>query len=245
MKKFEFDELIEKAFSIGYEYALEEQKEFGNKENKRKRREWELKNGKKDEEDLSFYEGWLAGKKAAGKTEKGDAYRIMGPEASKIAAARKKARLNEPYCSGTLNERINDKGKAEKDILLKNKEKQVFVGNNRDKRNNNSISRINKADLSFNRLKKKRAIEAEEAEKLDKEIALYRLKNIKRIRTEKNIKRGAALVGGAALIGAAAYGIKKHQDKRRAEKEERRRLEEENKALKEALEMKEKLNTNK
>ena len=38
MKRFEFNELIEKAFSMGYEYA---QKEFGNKENKRKRKEWE------------------------------------------------------------------------------------------------------------------------------------------------------------------------------------------------------------
>ena len=44
MKKTEFNELIEKAFSMGYEIG---QKEFGavKRENKKKKRAWEIKNG--------------------------------------------------------------------------------------------------------------------------------------------------------------------------------------------------------
>ena len=50
MKKFEFNELIEKAFSMGYEYA---QKEFGavKRENKKKKREWEIKSGNLSKSD--------------------------------------------------------------------------------------------------------------------------------------------------------------------------------------------------
>lgn len=48
MKKTKFNELLEKAFSLGYEYSLEEQKEFGNKENKRKRRNYEILKGLSD-----------------------------------------------------------------------------------------------------------------------------------------------------------------------------------------------------
>ena len=44
MKRVDFNELIEKAFSMGYERA---QKEFGavKRENKKKKREWEIKSG--------------------------------------------------------------------------------------------------------------------------------------------------------------------------------------------------------
>lgn len=50
MNKFEFVELIEKAFSMGYEYALEEQREFGivKRENKKKKRKWLERLGKEE-----------------------------------------------------------------------------------------------------------------------------------------------------------------------------------------------------
>ena len=62
MNRFDFNELIERAFCEGYEYALEEQREFGNKENKRKKREWLEKLGEKsskDDKDSSRTQVWL------------------------------------------------------------------------------------------------------------------------------------------------------------------------------------------
>lgn len=53
MKKTDFNELIEKAFSMGYEEA---QKEFGivKRENKAKKRRWEAKEGEKVLNDPHF-----------------------------------------------------------------------------------------------------------------------------------------------------------------------------------------------
>jgi hypothetical protein len=63
MKKFEFDELIEKAFSMGYEYALEEieeQREFSEKEEKEEKDSKKMSLG--DRMDVWAYKN-LYGKK--------------------------------------------------------------------------------------------------------------------------------------------------------------------------------------
>ena len=51
MKRFEFNELIEKAFSMGYEEA---QREFSNRENKKKKRAYELLQGIKDNKNQHY-----------------------------------------------------------------------------------------------------------------------------------------------------------------------------------------------
>lgn len=231
MNRFDFNELIEKAFSMGYECALEEleeQREFGNKENKRKRREWERQQGinaRYDGNKLSFDDGRIIGKRHA------ESGHEMEYDARNIAAARalryKENREDRDWDS--LNGAINARGTAEKNSFYKNPHKQRYVGKNKEDRSDDYIKAINKQRIENRKNKieeSKIASKIDEIEKKDNG-------------TKKNLKRAGAILGGATLIGAAAYGIKKHQDKKRAEKEERRRLEEENKALREALGMKE------
>ena len=249
MRNFEFDELIEKAFSMGYEYALMEQREFGavKKENKRKKREWLKKLGREkgwnwENDDnnggLHYFDGYIAGKRAADKTEKGKSWKIDF-DGDDVSAGRLLRKRNEDD-SSSLNNRINRKGSQE----LNQKGKQRFVGKNSEKRDQGAIDRINRRSIENRKWDAKMARdksiqeEQENAEKIFE--AKRRLENIKDIRKKKNIKKAAAILGTGALVGTAAYGIKKYRDNRKAEKEERRRLEEENKALKEALELKNK-----
>ena len=132
MKKFEFDELIEKAFSIGYEYALMEQREFGavKRENKKKKREWEKSLGRDAKVDnnsgLNYLNGYIAGKRAADKTKKGESWRLDfdGDDVSAGRLLRKNE--NDNYISQSLNDRINRKGEAEKIYFQKMKKNRYL-----------------------------------------------------------------------------------------------------------------------
>ena len=226
MNRFDFNELIEKAFSMGYEYG---QREFGNKENKRKRREWEIQRGidaRYDGDKLGFDDGRIVGERHAKNGH------MMEYDARNVAAARalRDKENREDWDWESLNGAINARGTSEKNRFYKNPHKQRYVGKDKEFKSDDYINTINKQRVADRKNK---------IEEKNSKIASKFDEIIKDDETKRNLKRAGAVLGGATLIGAAAYGIKKHQDKRRAEKEERIRLEEENKALKEALGMKE------
>ena len=224
MKKTEFNELIEKAFSMGYEYG---QREFGNKENKRKRRAWEIEQGihaRYDSDKLGFDDGRIVGERHAKNGH------MMEYDARNVAAARA-LRYKENREEGdwdSLNGAINARGTAEKNSFYKNPHKQRYVGKDKESRSDDYINTINKQRVA----NRKRDREWENEQKALNEIIE------KNNKTKRNLRRAGAVLGAGALVGTAAYGIKKYRDNRKAEKEERRRLEEENKTLREALELK-------
>ncbi len=209
---------------MGYEYALEEQKEFGNKENKKKKRAWEVRQGMDAiwNNKLDFYDGLGIGEDHGRKEKASDDWRNID-----VAAGRRARKKEEE--SG-LNGIINKRGSAEKNHFYKNPEKQRYVGKDRNHRSDNYIKSINNLKLSEIKEEKQ-----EKARQKFKEEAKSRLENIKNIRVKKNLKKAGMVAGGVALAAGAAYGIKKHHDMVRARKAERQRLEEENKGLKEQL----------
>ena len=215
MKKIEFNELIEKAFSMGYKYA---QKEFGivKKENKKKKREWEAKEGEKVLNDPLFifdhghklekYNNIKEGNVNESKAKQRAATRL------ERIISRSKVRGDKYSPDQSLNDLINKRGDEEMDSFYEPNRKQKYVGKNKKKRFYIKLLNNNKLDFI-------------KAEKMKKEETKKENFN-KDTLTKKNLKKaGLALAGTAAVVGTA-YGIKKLHDKKKKREEEQNKKEE-------------------
>ena len=208
MKRFDFNELIEKAFSMGYEMG---QKEFGavKRENKKKKREWEIKDG-----DLSYYGARkVAERKFAPKNRKG--YIPTNKEVDSIS--------DEDVKIHNSRGRIKYGG---------NNEEIIYRGRNI----NNIIDAKDKKLKTDGRQKLKEYMDGGKRSLREyKEDGLLSIINdpnsiFRRNKSTKSLKKkaGLALAGTAAAAGIA-YGAKKLYDKRKKAREEAKKNKEQNK----------------
>ncbi len=213
MKKFEFNELIERAFSVGYECA---QREFSNKENKEKKRAWEILQGEKriplfnknktksSIADLIYLKkvrkalknGSTLPQRVDIKVEDNDALVNLG------RIGNNKSNNDIRYTASSINDVINqranasDKNKLDiynKDVLKtykKAKEDDFYLDNTHFE---NRLGKLKK-ELKQELIKKKE----------------QRLEDLKKI---------GAIIGGTAIIAGTAYGIKKYRDKKKEKRE--------------------------
>ena len=220
MKKIKFNELIEKAFSIGYEYA---QKEFGaiKRENKKKKREWEGKEGEKVLNDSSFvlnhghklekYNNMKEGDVNESKAKQRAAMRLERI----ISRSKEDLRRHKYSPDQSLNDLINMRGDAEMDSFYKPNRKQKYVG----KESKNKTRAFYIKSLNNSKL------DSIKVEKMIKEETKKKNFN-KDTSTKKNLKKAGLALTATAAIAGTAYGAKKLYDKKKkkeAEKEQNKK----------------------
>lgn len=255
MKKYEFDELIEKAFSIGYEMG---QREFGaiKRENKKKKREWlaglggKYQKGNPLRETIENEKEGIARERQNNIIDKvfdgtfenvPDYDEILNKVSDKDALVSLGRRNGDLYLSSgydylagakTLNHKINQRGEAEADDYL-------------DIYNQNALENYKK-DKFINKIKKDTEKLREKSERITRDMnesientkksldeaanrkmeAIDRLENIRKIRTLKNLKRAGLALAGIATTAGVAYGAKKLYDKKKKKKEQNKEKEE-------------------
>ena len=214
----------ERAFNEGYQAA---QKEFGNKENKRKRREWELDRSataiaRTKNPDVAQFGG---SKKGFGIPINKEAYMdiIDAPISAKQAAEkiglgsdvdRKTAELVNEALDINAS-RFNNKTYVDQLYALKNKDRRSFF---------NRATKESREEV----MKKEREKRAKELEEYKKRFAKTEAEPVADVVKEgaeesgKNIEKGLSRFKKPALIGAGiigtaglAYGAKKLYDKRK------------------------------
>ena len=220
MKRFEFNELIEKAFSMGYEIG---QKEFGavKRENKRKKREWEAKEGEKVLNGSSFVLNHRSILKKYDNIVKGnvnESYKAKQRAATRLErldSRIKEALYRHKYSPDqNLNDLINLRGDAEMDSFYepngkhKSNRKQKYVG----KKSNEDEKRFYIESLNNSKL------DSIKADKMIKEEIKKNHSN-KGILDKKNLKRAGLALAGTAAAAGIAYGAKKLYDKKKKKKE--------------------------
>jgi hypothetical protein len=103
----DLDDLLERAFSEGYEYA---QREFGNKENKRKRREHEVSMAKGALKSLGYGQGEENVKDMLRVNRLRNRAGVTNAEIESIANIKQELAHREPTRKTSLDQRINTKG---------------------------------------------------------------------------------------------------------------------------------------
>ena len=222
MKRIEFNELIEKAFSMGYKMG---QKEFGavKRENKKKKREWLEKLGKEETnyngqekvaQRINDKEYWRQLKKNPFEAIK----YIGGPTREQINSVSKTdgnvnaGRYNIKYrrsgnetINDVINERLREKRGSDRDLEIFNKKKIKDI-----KDAEKYDFKLEKSYLK-NQLKNKKNKLKEELEK------------------KENLKKAGLALAGTAAAAGIAYGAKKLYDKRKKAREEAKKNKEQNK----------------
>ena len=205
MKKTEFNELIEKAFSMGYEEA---QKEFGivKRENKEKKRRWEAKEGEKVLNDPHFILDHGHKLKKYNNMKEGEAKQRAATRLERIIS-RSKVRRNKYSPDQSLNDLINMRGDEEMDFYYEPNRKQKYVGKNKNKTRDLYIKLLNNSKL-----------DSIKADKMIKEETKKENFN-KDTSTKKNLKKAGLALAGTAAVASAVYGAKKLYDKKKKKKE--------------------------
>ena len=241
MKRIEFNELIEKAFSMGYEEA---QKEFGavKRENKKKKREWLRNKGEK--ESNSFINQALGDnvfekqKKLLNDRKKNPSISINDDDVF-VSLGNKKKHSSKPSSGEGINDIIHNN-----ELKKSGKNKSFdFDDYNDDLKYKYKIGKYKKTspeENKFKNLKDKLKELSEENERINKNIqksfentkksfddianrrikAVDRLENIRNIRTKKNLKKAGLALAGTAAVASAVYGAKKLYDKKKEKKEQ-------------------------
>ena len=266
MKKQLLDELIERVFCEGYEYA---QKEFARKdyEGLTKRQKEELRKRRRDYatqlnkvrnnfNDIQGDFAWndsraLNNVKTTSQINGGGIETTVKTETNR--AGRNGKAFEDGHRKSHFGELLKQSERAG-ELMRKNVEKEFKPGiahkeqkkhdwitnkteNSRGKAEGDFRKILRDAELNAGKqhwngldgidsgLKERVKAYKEQKQKLkdyaglfDKAEAKERLENIKKIRTNKNLKRAAIIGAGAAAAGAAVYGIKKLNDKRKAAK---------------------------
>ena len=221
MKKFEFDELIEKAFSIGYEYALEEQKEFGNKENKRKKRAWESSLGKKileknellDKNSTKDHIGRLRFlKKCREAIKNGGGLSNIPKDVKEFIDG-----VNDEDAFVNLG-RLNNRDHSSDNTFVGKYSLNDVINQRSKKQANDDLDRYNKRILKDYKGIKNNDWYLGHSHLED------RINKIKELEEKeerlKNLKKAGIILGTGAAIAGTAYGIKRYRDKKKKEKEE-------------------------
>ena len=233
MKRIEFNELIEKAFSIGYEMG---QKEFGNKENKRKRKEWEWKEADKIGQKL-MRDGIEMTKGDAIRAqrlknvadthggvgryidEKNIPHDIYSDEVLNLITGKKEDR-SVHHKINTRSIAKNRSGKITKKSLLKGIEQDIAISD---------LGDVDNVHINANRYETMRTGGKRRGDFI-KNNKKEENSNIKKdILDKKNLKKAGLALAGTAAAAGIAYGAKKLYDKRKKAREEAKKNKEQNK----------------